>query len=80
MFVSSHQLLGIMGFLAFTERLINVFGICLIFSHNQFTEELSVVMIIWQLDLQLPVQLVPITTSIVSSNPTQARCTGYNII
>jgi hypothetical protein len=30
MFVSSHQLLGIMGFLAFTERLINVFGICLI--------------------------------------------------
>ena len=28
-------------------------------------------MIIWYLDLQLPMQLVPITTNIVSSNPTQ---------
>ena len=28
------------------------------------------VMITCQLDLQLPVQLVPITTSVVSSNPT----------
>jgi len=27
------------------------------------------------LDLQLPVQLVPITTNIVSLNPAQARCT-----
>jgi hypothetical protein len=26
-------------------------------------------------DLQLPVQSVPITTEIVSSNPAQARCT-----
>jgi len=26
-------------------------------------------MIVWQLDLQLPVQSVPITTNIASSNP-----------
>ena len=28
-----------------------------------------VVMIVWQLDLQLPVESVPITTKVVSSNP-----------
>ena len=34
-----------------------------------------VVEIVWSLDLQLPVQSVFITTSVVSSNPAQARCT-----
>ena len=34
-----------------------------------------VVMIVWLLDLQLPLQSVPITTEVVSSNPTQLRCT-----
>ena len=34
-----------------------------------------VVVIVWSLDLQLPVQSVFITTSVVSSNPAQARCT-----
>ena len=29
-----------------------------------------VAVIVWQLDLQLPVQSVPITTNVVSSNPT----------
>ena len=29
------------------------------------------VVIVWQLDLQLPVQSVPITTKVVSSNPVQ---------
>ena len=29
-------------------------------------------MIIWQLELQLPMQPVPITTNVVSSNPAQA--------
>ena len=29
---------------------------------------------------QLPVQSVPITTNIVSSNPAQTRCTWYNIM
>jgi hypothetical protein len=32
------------------------------------------------LDLLLPVQSVPITTKVVSSNLTQARCTGYIVI
>ena len=36
--------------------------------------------VVWYLDLQLPMQSVPITTNIVSSNPTQARCTIYNIM
>jgi hypothetical protein len=31
-------------------------------------------------DVQLPVQSVPITTKVVSSNPVQARCTQYNIM
>ena len=33
------------------------------------------VVIIWYLDLQLPMQSVPITTKVVSSNPAQAKCT-----
>ena len=35
------------------------------------------VIIIWQLDLQLPVQLVPIPTNIVSLNP--AHCEVYSM-
>ena len=31
------------------------------------------VVIIWQLDLQLPVQSVPITTNVVSSNPIHGK-------
>ena len=31
--------------------------------------EATVVVIVWWLDLQLPVQLVPIATKVVSSNP-----------
>ena len=31
-----------------------------------------VVMIVWLLDLQLPLQSVPITTNVVSSDPIQA--------
>jgi hypothetical protein len=30
-----------------------------------------VVVIVWKLDLQLPIQSVPITTDVVSSNPAQ---------
>jgi hypothetical protein len=37
------------------------------------------VVIAWLLDLQLPMQLVPITTN-VSSNHTEARYTRYNIL
>jgi len=36
-------------------------------------------MIVWLMDLQLPMQLVPITTNVVSSNPAQESCTRYNI-
>jgi hypothetical protein len=32
----------------------------------------AVVMIVWLLQLQLPMQSIPITTNIVSSNPAQA--------
>jgi hypothetical protein len=32
-------------------------------------------MIVWQLDLQLPMQSVPITTEVVSLKSAQARCT-----
>ena len=39
-----------------------------------------VVVMVWQLDVLLPMQLVPITTNIVSSNPAQARCTRYHIM
>jgi len=36
-------------------------------------------MIVWKVDLHLPLQSVPITTNVASSNPAQARCTRYNI-
>ena len=39
-----------------------------------------VVVVAWLLDLQLPMQSVPITTTVVSLNPAQARCTRYNIM
>jgi hypothetical protein len=42
--------------------------------------EAVVVVIIWLLDLQLPVQSVPITTNVVSLNPAQTKCTRYNIM
>ena len=45
-------------------------------------EAVIVVVIAWYLDLQLPMQSVPIaiTTKVVSSNPTQARCSRYKIM
>jgi hypothetical protein len=35
----------------------------------EFTSTIRGVMIVWYLDLQLPVQSVPLTTNIVRSNP-----------
>ena len=32
-----------------------------------------VVVILWELDLQLPMQLVPITANVVSSNPAHGK-------
>jgi len=39
-----------------------------------------VVMIVWKLDLQLPVQSAPITTKFVSSNPVHGEVYRYNIM
>jgi len=39
-----------------------------------------VVVIVWYLDLQLPVQSVPITTNVVSSDLFMARCTRYKVM
>ena len=49
---------------------------------NSFTHQqgVVVVVIVWQLAFQLPVQSVPIITNVVSSNPSHVRCTRYNII
>ena len=55
--------------------------ICLvIFSHFQKILGAIVVMNILQLDLQLPMYSVAITSNVVSLNPTQATYTRYNII
>jgi len=40
----------------------------------------GVAVIVWSLDLQLPVQSVPITAKVVSSIPFMARCTRYSIM
>jgi len=39
-----------------------------------------VIVIVWYFNLQLPMQSVHITTNVVSSNPSQARCTRYSIM
>ena len=44
------------------------FGIFKLFLHAS-SQGVVVVVIVWWLDLQLPVQSVPITTKVVSSNP-----------
>ena len=41
---------------------------------------IDLVEIVWLLDLQLPMQSVPITIKVVSSNLTQMQCTLYNIV
>jgi hypothetical protein len=42
---------------------------------TQMTKLFIVVMIVLYLDLKLPMESALITTNVVSSNPTQARCT-----
>ena len=39
-----------------------------------------VVVVVWLLNLQLPMQSVPVTNEVEKSNLTQARCTRYNIM
>jgi hypothetical protein len=47
-------------------------------SHGDITSWAVVAVIVWQLDLQLPMQSVPITTDVVSSNLDQGEV--YNIV
>jgi hypothetical protein len=42
-------------------------------SHGDITSWAVVAVIVWQLDLQLPMQSVPITTDVVSSNLDQGE-------
>ena len=40
----------------------------------------GVVVVVCQLDLKLPMQSMPITINVVSSNPEHGRCAPYNIM
>jgi hypothetical protein len=53
------------------EFIINLFSLV---STSTTTMGVVVAMIVWWLAFQLPVQSVPITTKVVSSNPAQVRC------
>ena len=46
-------------------------------SKNTRITGVVVVLIVWYLDLQLPVQSMPITTNVVSSNPTHAKVYSF---
>ena len=50
---------------------------CIRGEHVHFNEGAIVIVLVWYLDLQLPVQSVPITTKVESSSPFVARCTRY---
>jgi hypothetical protein len=50
------------------------------FSYYNIAIKAIMIMIVWLLDLQLPVQSVPITTNVVSLNPAHGECTRYNIM
>jgi hypothetical protein len=51
-----------------------------VLSRDISTIRAVVVVIVWSLDLWLPIQSVHITTKDVSSNPAQTRCTRFNIM
>ena len=57
-----------------------VYRILLMETIIHFHKYSGVVVVVWQFDLKLPMQSVPITTNVVSLNPSQARCTGCNIM
>ena len=48
--------------------------ICTSYVYLYLKKGAVVVVIVWWLDLQLPVQSMPITINVVSSNPAQVRC------
>ena len=67
-FLAYIQLLGI--YLEFSCDFLMMIIICLQYDSELFKKNiLGAVMIVWQLDLQLPLQSVPITTNVVSLNP-----------
>ena len=53
-------------------------GFLFLFNSWEWTVVVLVVMV-WEVDLQLLIESIPITTNFASSDPTQARCTQYNI-
>jgi hypothetical protein len=53
---------------------------CFYFNTNFKCWPWVMIMIIWYLDLQQPLQSVPIATEVVRLNPAHERCTGYNIM
>ena len=55
-------------------------NIYVIYMPTNIKSRAVVVVIVWQFDSQLPLQSVPITTIVVSLNPTQTRWTRYNIV
>jgi hypothetical protein len=60
---------------------VSVFFNSLFYSREAYFDiGVVVVVIVWYLDLQLPMQSVPMTTNVVSSNPAQTRYTRNNII
>ena len=59
------------------ERYIS-FSMSIIFDNIQSTQRAVLVVIVWQLNLQLPMQSVPITTDVVGSNLYQGEV--YNIM
>ena len=62
--------------LCFCLLFLNIF--CVYFSLLCWGTGAVVAAIVWQLDLRLPVQSVPIATDVVSSNPDQGEV--YNIM
>ena len=48
-------------------------------THGHTYVGVVVAVIVWQLDLQLPMQSVPIITNVLSSNPAHAMCARYTI-
>ena len=47
---------------------------------TNYKDLIVVTVIVWKLDLRLPVQSVPITAKVTSSNPVHAWCHRYNIM
>jgi hypothetical protein len=50
-----------------------------LFTASKYKQGAFVIVIIWRLDLQLPMESVSVTTKVVSSNPIQVGYTPYNI-